>query len=59
METKQAAENARNLARMYKSVLDIAEVLDRIGNVENAAKEAELKSEALKAQRDAAVEDLV
>ena len=37
---KAAADAAKNLAKQYKAVLDIVEVLDELGNLELAKKEA-------------------
>lgn len=53
----QAAEAASNLAKAYKSVLDIAEVLEHIGNLENRQKEAERnKEQAELAEKQAQVD---
>lgn len=61
MSAAKAAEDLKLLARKFKPLLDAAEALEKIGSIENAAKEADVrlmksKSEAKLAADQAEIE---
>lgn len=52
-----AAESIRRLATQYQQMVEAADMLDQIGSLENAAKEAEKATAAARAEADSAQAD--
>ena len=56
-EIHEAVRDIKSLAKQYRSVLKVAEVLENIGNIENVRREAEAATEHARRNAVAAVEN--